>query len=174
MSPSAEIAEPQQQVPRLVVRPLGIDDFSALRYLHAKGLIAQTADAVSDAQAEALIRLIYSPEYSDMVMDHMVLGAWLDGELVGSAAWQTGREGGAVVRIGPVFVRHPRFGIGSRLLGDVEAEARASGFRRFTAWATSDAVPFYARHGYQLTSHGTRTFAPGCTLRVAFLRKDVA
>lgn len=154
--------------------PIGIDDFSALRYLHAKSLIAQTADAVSDDQAAGLIHLIYSPDYSDLVMDEELVGAWLDGELVGSTGWHPSREAASVARLGPILVRHPRFGIGRRLLAEVETRARSSGFRQFATWCTGEAVPFFERRGYHVTSHGAKAFAPGQSLPVTFLRKDVA
>jgi hypothetical protein len=51
------------------VAPIGIDDFSDLRYLYAKTLIAQTAASISDEQVAALIRLIYSAEYTDLAME---------------------------------------------------------------------------------------------------------
>jgi GNAT superfamily N-acetyltransferase len=174
MMASAETAASERLAHLIEVRPIGIDDFSALRYLHAKLLIAQSADAVSDEQAEALVRLIYSPDYSELVMDEEVIGAWLDGELVGSAAWHAGRDSGGAARLGPVFVRHPRFGIGRRLLGEVEACARQLGFRQFATWSTAEAVPFFERQGYQVTSRGAKAFAPGYTLPVTFLRKEVA
>jgi GNAT superfamily N-acetyltransferase len=174
MTPTAD-ASGLDRIARLIqVAPVGIDDFSALRYLYAKSLIAQTAAAVSDEQVATLIRLIYSPYYSDLVMEEEVIGAWLDGELVGSAAWHPGREPTGVARIGPVFVRHPRFGIGSRLLGEVETRARRSGFRQFATWSATEAVPFFERQGYQVTSRGAKAFAPGHMLPVTFLRKDVA
>ena len=174
MMPSAETAASDRLAQLIEVRPVGIDDFSALRYLYAKSLIAQTADAVSDAQAEALIRLIYSPDYSGLVMEEEVIGAWLDGELVGSAAWHAPRESGAPARLGPLFVRHPRFGIGRRLLAEVEARARQLGFTQFATWSTAEAVPFFERQGYQVTSRGAKTLAPGYSLPVTFLRKDAA
>lgn len=175
MSLSAEIVGHDRLAHLIEVAPIGIDDFSALRYLHAKSLIAQTADAVSDEQAARLIHLIYSPDYSDLVMDEQVVGAWLDGELVGSAAWHPSREAAAsVARLGPVFVRHPRFGIGRRLLAEVEARAHNSGFRHFATWCTGEAVPFFERRGYHVTSHGAKAFVPDQSLPVTFLRKDVA
>ena len=97
------------------VSPIGIDDFSALRYLYAKSLIAQTAASVSDEQAAALIRLIYSPAYSDLIMDEEVVGAWLDGELVGSAAWHPGRE--------PVGTVAGQEGCNDRFRGAADARA---------------------------------------------------
>ena len=174
MSLSAEAVGHDRVAQLIEVAPIGIDDFSALRYLHAKSLIAQTADAVSDDQAAALIHLIYSPDYSDLVMDEQVVGAWLDGELVGSAGWHPGRETASVARVGPVFVRHPQLGIGRRLLAEVELRAHASGFRQFATWCTGEAVPFFERRGYHVTSHGAKAIAPGQSLPVTFLRKDVA
>ena len=174
MSLSAESVGHDRIAQLIQLAPIGIDDFSALRYLHAKSLIAQTADAVSDEQAAGLIHLIYSPDYSDLVMDEEMVGAWLDGELVGSTGWHPSREASSVARLGPILVRHPRFGIGRRLLAEVEARAHRSGFRQFATWCTGDAVPFFERRGYHVTSHGAKAFAAGQSLPVTFLRKDVA
>jgi GNAT superfamily N-acetyltransferase len=173
MSLSAESVGHDRIAQLIQLAPIGIDDFSALRYLHAKSLIAQTADAVSDDQAAGLIHLIYSPDYSDLVMDEELVGAWLDGELVGSAGWHPGREP-AAWPLGPVFVRHPRFGIGRRLLAEVETRARRSGFRQFATWSHGEAVPFFERQ--RLSGHLARRqgVCAGPSLPVTFLRKDVA
>ena len=76
-------------------------------------------------------------------------------------------------RVGSIFVRHPRFGIGRRLLAEVEQRAHHSGFNRIAAGVTANAVPFFERLGYVVASHGVRTFAIGCALPVTFLRKEL-
>jgi HD superfamily phosphodiesterase len=58
MSLSAESVGHDRIAQLIEVAPIGVDDFSSLRYLHAKSLIAQTADAVSDDQAYLLSKQI--------------------------------------------------------------------------------------------------------------------
>ncbi len=159
---------------KLVVGPLGLDDFSSVRHLHAKALSGQTLEVLSQEEIDAFLRLVGSPAYSDILVKEDVHGAWLDGELIGTASWQATMGANSTARIGSVFVRHPRFGIGRRLVAEVESRARQSGFLRYSAWATTNAVPFFERLGYTQVSRGIKTLAPDCALPVTFLRKDVA
>jgi GNAT superfamily N-acetyltransferase len=156
---------------RLAVQPLGVDDFSALRHLHATSLRAQTVGVLSEAEVTAFTRLVYSPAYTAILMKEELYGAWLDGELVGTASWQANGANGLIARIGCIFVRHPRHGIGSRLLAEVEARARQCGFGRLAAGVTANAVPFFQRFGYEVASRGVKTLSLGCALPVTFLRK---
>jgi GNAT superfamily N-acetyltransferase len=159
---------------RLLLQQLGVDDYAALRHLHATSLRAETIGVLSEAEVGAFARLVYSPAYTALLMKEEVYGAWLDGELVGTASWQTNAANGLVARIGSIFVRHPRHGIGNRLLTWVEARVQQSGFGRIAAGVTANAVPFFQRHGYSVASSGTRTLALGCALPVTFLRKDLS
>ena len=43
---------------RLALRPIGLDDFSSLRYLHVSALRAQTLDVLSEEEAAAFARLV--------------------------------------------------------------------------------------------------------------------
>lgn len=158
---------------RLSIAPIGIDDFSPLRHMHATLLRTQTADVLSETEVATFIRLVYSPEYTDMLMQEEVYGGWIDDELVGTASWQANGDDGAVARIGWIFVRHPRFGIGRRLLTEVEARAQHCGFDQLAVSATANAVPFFERMGYRIASRGVRSVVPGCALHVAFLRKHL-
>ena len=71
---------------RLVLRPIGIDDFSSVRYLHATSLRAQTLEVLTEEEVAAFVRLVYSPAYPDFLMKEEVFGSWLDGELKSSAS----------------------------------------------------------------------------------------
>src|SRR5262245_29920446 len=93
---------------RLSLRPIGIDDFSDLRYLHATSLRAQTLDVLSDEEVAAFVRLVYSPLYTTLVMKEEVLGAWLDAALIGTVSWHAAGNSGATASIGGIFVQHPR------------------------------------------------------------------
>ena len=100
-----------------------------------------------------------------------MFAAWLDGELVGTVSWQANGASGLTARIGCIFVRHPRHGIGRRLLAEVEARAHQCGFDRLAAGVTANAVPFFQRLGYEVASRGVKTLSHGCALPVTFLRK---
>src|ERR1700687_3441001 len=85
---------------RLSIAPIGLDDFSSLRHLHASLLLTQTADALSETEVASFTRLVYSPEYTTMLMQEEVYGGWIDDELVGTASWQANGDDGALARIG--------------------------------------------------------------------------
>ena len=66
-----------------------------------------------------------------------------------------------------------RKGIGRRLLGEVEGAIEATGHTSLIVRATPNAVEFYERAGYGVTSYGTRLVPPDRSLPVAFLRKNL-
>lgn len=156
---------------RLTLRPIGIDDYSSLRYLHATSLRAQTLDVLSDEEVAAFVRLVYSPAYTTLLMKEEVYGAWIDGELTGTVSWHAAGSGGSTASIGGIFVRHPRLGIGRRLLAEAEARAQQCGFERLSACATANAVPFFLRYGYEKVSRGVRSLSFECVLPVTFVKK---
>jgi len=102
-----------------------------------------------------------------------VHGAFIDGQLIGTASWIANGDDGETARIGSVLVdpMFARMGMGSRLLAEVERRAARSGFEHLGACAIVTAVPFFERHGYTEASRGVKAFGPGCWLPVAFLRK---
>jgi len=155
----------------LAVVPLGLDDFSSLRYLHITALRAQTAEVLSDAEMAAFIKLVNSVAYTELLMREEIYGGWLHGELVGTVSWQASADSGATARIGSVFARHPRLGIGRQLLAAVEGRAQRCGFVQFAACVTANAVPFFERQGYRVASRGVRTLTSECALPVTFMKK---
>lgn len=158
----------------LAVVPLGLDDFSSLRYLHATALRAQTAQVLSDTEMEAFIRLVHSSAYTELLMREEIYGGWLHGELVGTVSWLASADNGTTARIGSVFVRHPRLGIGRQLLAAIEDRAQQCGFAQFTTCVTANAVPFFQRQGYHVASSGVRALTAACALPVTFLKKVAA
>ena len=158
---------------KLVVQPIGLDDFSSLRHLHATSLRSQTIDVLTDDEVASFIRLVYSPAYTDMLMQEELYGGWLNGELVGTVSWHAGGNSGSTASIGGIFVQHPRLGIGRRLLAAAEVHARQCGFERLSACATANAVPFFLRLGYETASRGVRNLSLECVLPVTFVRKTL-
>jgi GNAT superfamily N-acetyltransferase len=65
--------------------------------------------------------------------------------LLGYAAWRGGEVTALFVRPGEAGR-----GLGARLLGRVEAAARAAGVRRLTVVAAPAAVPFYTARGWRV------------------------
>jgi GNAT superfamily N-acetyltransferase len=160
-----------------VIRKIGADDFSTVRYVHAGAFKALAAPLLSDDEIKAFLDHVYSPGYVDALMQTNVYVAVLNGQLVGTAAWGAGDDSGAAARIGSVFV-DPMFtqgGIGRRLVTEVEMRAAEAGYTRFSVRSTSNAVPFFLSIGYDIASHGVSSLsvADGA-LPVTFMRKHVA
>jgi putative acetyltransferase len=160
----------------LAIRQVGLDDHAQVRHLHVRAMRSQSGDALSDAEIAAFADFVGSPTYSDLLRAEEVHGAFLDGQLIGTASWLANGDDGETARIASVFV-HPMFarlGIGGRLLSEVEARAAQSGFDQLGTSATINAIPFFERYGYAEASRGVKAFGPECWLPVAFLRKRVA
>jgi putative acetyltransferase len=160
----------------LALRRVGLDDHAQVRYLHARSMRALGGDVLSDAELAAFLALVDSPVYSDHLRTEEVHGAFMDGQLVGTASWLANADDGETARIASVFV-HPMFtrlGLGGRLLSAVEGRAAQSGFGHLGASATINAVPFFERYGYVEASRGVKALGAQCWLPVAFLRKPVS
>ena len=157
----------------VAVRRVGLDDHAQVRYLHARAMRAQCGDALSDGELAAFLAFVGSPAFSDHLRTEEVHGAFMDGQLIGTASWLANADDGETARIASVFV-HPMFarlGLGGRVLGEVEGRASQSGFDHLGAAAIVSAVPFFERNGYVEASRGVKAFGPECWLPVAFLRK---
>lgn len=157
------------------IRLVGVDEHAHVRHLHATSMVSQSADSLTECEIQAFVALVRSPAYSDVLKDENLYGAFIDGQLIGTASWQVSGDDGQAARISSVFVdpMFMRLGIGGRLLAEVEARAFQSGFNQFAISATLNAVPFFERAGYQSASRGVKTMGPDCALPVAFLRKSV-
>jgi GNAT superfamily N-acetyltransferase len=93
---------------------------------------AQAGAALSDAEMASFLAFVGSAAYSDQLRGEEMHGAFVDGQLVGTASWLVTGDDGETARITSVFV-HPMFarlGIGARLLGEVEARACQAGLLR--------------------------------------------
>lgn len=157
----------------VAVHRVGLDNHAQVRYLHGRAMRCQCGDALSDAELAAFLACVDSPAYSDVLRAEEVHGAFIDGQLIGTASWLANSDDGETARIASVFVDplFVRLGIGGRLLAEVEARAGQSGFDQLGASATINAIPFFERYGYTEASRGVKTFGPDCWLPVAFLRK---
>lgn len=161
------------------LRPIGPDDLAEVRSLHATSFRVLASQTFSEEEIAAFTDHVYSLGYTEALSEaierHQLLGAWYAGQLVGTAGWATGDGNHSVARIRWVFVR-PLFtglGLGARLLEAAEAAAQRAGFEILSVEAPLNAAEFFAGFGYETSSHGVRTVAPGQSLAVAYMRKRV-
>lgn len=154
-----------------------IDDMSALRHLHASSARRLAAGMLTDSEIAAFVQHVYSSGYStrlaDVVVAGRMVGARLNGELVGTAGWLPANDNGATARLIGVFVSplYARLGIGRRVVDAAETDARRAGFSTFTIRAPLGSSGFFEHIGYHAASHGVWPLTRDVALPVAFLRK---
>jgi len=140
--------------------------------------------AVHRASALALGRNHYSPDELDAWVVHLVpdlyteaiaagelIVAEIDGTVVGVAQLDQGK---AVIELLYVSPDRAGQGVGTRLLGVLEAGARSSGLRVLRLDASLNSVGFYERRGYQAESAGLHRTRAGREVRCVHMRKDLA
>ncbi len=152
---NADQTEPSQRTvgrhDLLHFRPVGIDDWSAVRYVHTNAYNILVRPHVANDAGASFADFVDSPAYVDHLRSSNLIGAWLNGVLVGTAGWRPVDEHSRGVEIEALFVQ-PIFafmGIGGALLGHVENEARCAGFTAFTTLATPKSAPFFEQFGYR-------------------------
>jgi GNAT superfamily N-acetyltransferase len=164
---SADCAEPSDEGSRAAelvqLRPVGIDDWSDVRYVHGTSFRTIVGPRASPRSVEAFMSSLDTPAYVDELRGADLTGAWLDGQLAGTAGWRPLDSRGRVARIEGLFVQ-PLFtfmGLGSLLLAHAEARARRAGYASITALACAPSVPFFMRAGYDVYAqgHGVCEFA---------------
>ncbi len=154
-----------------------IDDMSGIRHLHAASARRLAAGMLSQAEIAAFMEHVYSTAYStrlsDVVVADRMVGARLNGELIGTAGWLPANDRGSTARLIGVFVSplYARLGIGRRVVGAAEDQARRAGFSTFTIRAPLGSRDFFESLGYQAASHGVWPLTREVALPVAFLRK---
>jgi GNAT superfamily N-acetyltransferase len=156
------------------LRRIDIDQLSTVRYIHASALRLQAAHMLSEDEIAAFTAHVYTSVYAEALLRQTLVGAFVDGELVGTAGWTVADDSGSGVRVRSVYVR-PLFtgmGVGTRLLEAVEQDACTAGFRSFSVRSTLNATSFFEQNGYLVTSHGVRQLFGNHHLPVAFMRKS--
>jgi GNAT superfamily N-acetyltransferase len=157
---TADGIEPRDSGSRLPdllrIRPIGIDDWSNVRYVHGNAFRTILGPHLTPETISSFLAALDDPGYVDRLRDCDLIGAWLDGELVGTAGWRRVDDRAGVATIEGLFVR-PMFafmGIGSALLAHAESRARDAGCVAFTATVAPVSVPFMLRFGYGIAAHG--------------------
>ncbi len=159
-------------------RALGPDDLSDVRYVHEISIGLLSVDVLRPDEIEAFRTTVRTPEYADKLLSNPLIGAFIGPlgarQLIGTVSWQPSDENNRLARIRSIFVRpfFTRAGIGSALIAQAENEARQAGFTEFGVGALNNAVGFFERHGYAVSSRGTRNISAKLALPLTFMRKS--
>jgi GNAT superfamily N-acetyltransferase len=156
-----------------MLRPLSVDDLSAARYIHASAFSGTAADHYAPADIEAFVAFVRSPHYGDLLLGNHAIAAWIESEMVGTAAWSPGEGMSPTARLLALSVR-PLFtgeGIGRQLLEHVESEVEAAGFRALEVAATFNTVSFFDGLGFRLVREDGWRLPLGYEIPVAIMRK---
>jgi GNAT superfamily N-acetyltransferase len=175
---SADDVEPSKlgtHVPELVhLGPISIDHWSDVRYVHETSFRTIIGPRASQQSVDEFMKWLATPEYVDQLASADLFGAWLDGQLAGTAGWRPMDNRGRVARIEGLFVQ-PLFafmGLGSLLLAHAEARARLAGYATITAVASAVSVPFFMRSGYDVYAQGPGVSDFAGDLPVFVMRKQ--
>ncbi len=159
------------------VRYLSIDDFAAVRYVHTAAVATMSPSRYAPADIKAFSEFVRSSRYADLLLGNPSYAAWIDNELIGTAAWSPpGEAPSPTARILGVFV-HPLFagaGVGRLLVERVESEALAAGYRALNLSATLNAEVFFDALGYRVTGQGGWALPSGHEIPVVLMRKLLA
>lgn len=157
----------------ITIRQIGLDDLAAVRHVHSLAYRAFAGPTLAEDQVDALVEYVRSPQYSDYLLGHGCLGAWIDSHLCGTAGWGPGSNLGVGAKLAGVCVDplFSRLGIGRRLVEAAELRARRAGFSAMTTRTTSNAVPFFETLGYATTSQGVWNTPSGVSVPVVHMRK---
>jgi GNAT superfamily N-acetyltransferase len=160
-------------VPITTVRPLSVDDLSTARYIHAASFAASALEHYSQTDIDAFNAFVRSPRYADLLLGNNAVAAWIESEMVGTAAWSPGEGRSPTARIIVVAVR-PLFtgeGIGRLLVDYVEAQAREAGYCALEVSATLNSIGFFEGLGFRVVRNGGWALPLGHEIPVAFMRK---
>lgn len=174
MRNATDILLDQPAEPGIEIRPVGIDDFAHVRYIHATAFRLLATPFLDQSLAAACERF-QTIEYTEDLMGHDLSAAWVGDEMVGTAGWLPSNDQGISARITSVYVRplYTRLGIGRSLVRAAEARARSRGYRAFSVRTPADASGLFERLGYEITSHGALPFGSE-SLPLAYLRRSDA
>lgn len=160
--------------PTLTFRRAAIDDYSTIRHVQATAIRSLSETLLDTDEISAAAKIIYSADYVSELSGKNVHVAILNGDIVGTCAWEPSDDRGSAARLSALYVL-PLFqgeGIGSRLVEVATQDALNSGFSRMMATVPVSVVPLFSAIGFSTASFGTsRDVIPDALLQVAFLRK---
>lgn len=154
-------------------RPVTLDDLSSVRYVHMTAFRILAAEYHSPEEIQAHVDDMMNTDYFEEILQCDLYCALVEEEIVGTGGWCPADDSGATARIRKVFVR-PLFtncGVGRMLVELAEKRALQAGFDKFTVRANINAVSFYERLNFEISSYGVMPTRSGIDLPVAFMRK---
>ena len=173
------------------IRRATLEDVPALKTLIPCSARELSRGFYTPEETESAILHVFGPD-SRLIADGTYFVAELDGRLAGCGGWSRRRTlfGGDQTKSGeeplldpatePAKVRaffvHPDFarhGIGSRILEECVAAARAAGFRRVELAATLPGVPFYAARGFGERERLEVPMADGRKLPIVRMEREI-
>ncbi len=160
-------------VDKVKLKPVTLDDLASVRYVHKSAFTLLAGTEHSEEQVQAQNELIYSKNYCDHIFANNTYCAWMGNELIGTSGWCPADDRGGTARVNMIYV-HPLFhmlGIGRMMVKNAEERARDAGFYEFSLRANINAVRFYKRLGYHVSSRGILQTPKKVDLPVAFMRK---
>lgn len=148
------------------VREATSADVEAIRRVHEVSIQELGRETYDATQVEAWAAGVQSADYAAVTDEgHYYTVAVDEGTVVGFAtlarAAPDGYEADVDAEVTAVYV-HPdtaREGVGTALLGDLERQAREEGCATLGLTASTNAVPFYAHHGYERVRERTHEFS---------------
>ncbi|WP_254545608.1 GNAT family N-acetyltransferase [Halomarina pelagica] len=152
------------------VRPATPDDAPAILDLHVASIRAFGPAAYDERQVEAWATTDGPPDYPIGEPGQYLVVAEREGELAGFGHLHVPE---AEVRAVYVHPGHARRGVGSALLGRLEAEARGRGIDELSLSASRNAVPFYEALGWERVREASHETSGGVVLPVVVMRRSL-
>jgi GNAT superfamily N-acetyltransferase len=139
-------SSPDAEGSRLLVRPASESDVDAIFRVHGDSIRTLCRERYGEREIEAWIAFRPPEAYRASFASRKLFVAERQGQIVGFGQLDPRRGEVEACYVAPEAVGS---GVGSALLGRLEAEARRHGHAIVRLNATLNAEPFYARMGYR-------------------------
>ncbi|MFM9845372.1 MAG: GNAT family N-acetyltransferase [Dongiaceae bacterium] len=156
------------------LRPFTAEDTAAAIELRNLAFAELAGGAYTAEQLAALRSNRDAAAYgAELALNHIMLAFNGALGLVAMGGWIAMPDDATIGRIRKLAV-HPaaaRHGLGRLMVEDAERRAEETGCKHFIVRASLNAVPFYERLGYRVTSHGVVPTAAGIDVPMAMMEK---
>lgn len=160
----------------VTLRPVSIDEFSAVRHLHRMSIMVLGKDYHSDLETAARIMAIDKASYTQLLQQQNLWGAWMDRMLIATSGWFPHDPERGTAYISALYV-HPffaRMGLGSLMLKEAEKETRKKGFRGVYIRANRNAAAFFEHNNYKLLGHDSDNIGRNIHLPITIMEKNAS
>lgn len=146
----------------ITIRRATAEDRAAIAAVHVASIRGLTQNHYTQDQIDAWSAGKDPAKYP--IDEHLMFVATdASGTIVGFSELNVAGHEVRAVYVAPASARS---GVGSRLLGAVEAAARDHGLRRLALGASLNAYLFYRKHGFKDVPDGLRTTVDGAPYRM--------